>query len=185
MRYPRWVSSSVRNDRSRQHLTVALALTVLASACAHAARPTISGAQLYAQVQVLQTTGQAVVGSVPVRKGQVLTTGSEGQTFLVEQVIENCHGGDPASEVDCTLALLLEQRFIVSDHAPSQRGAPVAHEDRSGSMLTAGVVIGLGVAAAAGLIYGVATCEFAGCKAVFGVPLVLIGGVSLFALGRD
>jgi len=43
----------------------------------------------------------------------------------------------------------------------------------------------LGVAATGGLIYGVATCEFEGCKAVFGVPLVLIGGGALFLLGRD
>ena len=179
------MSFLARPDRHSRRLTLALALSLLASACTHPARPTITGAQLYAQVQVLQTTGQAVIGSVPVRKGQVLTTGAAGQTFLVEQVIEKCHGGDPASEVDCTLSLLLEQRFIVSDHAPTQRAAPVAHEDRSSSMLTAGVVIGLGVAATAGLIYGVATCEFPGCKAVFGVPLVLIGGVALFALGRD
>jgi hypothetical protein len=29
------------------------------------------------------------------------------------------------------------------------------------------------------------TSEFAGCKAAFGVPLVLIGGGALFLLGRD
>jgi hypothetical protein len=47
------------------------------------------------------------------------------------------------------------------------------------------VVIGLGVGDIAGLVYGVATCELEGCKAVFGVPLVLIGGGALFLLGHD
>jgi hypothetical protein len=46
-------------------------------------------------------------------------------------------------------------------------------------------VIGLVVGGTAGLIYGDATCSFAGCKALFTVPLVFIGGAVLFALGRD
>jgi hypothetical protein len=37
---------------------------------------------------------------------------------VVEQVIEKCHGGDPAVDVDCTLTLLLDQRFTVMDHLP-------------------------------------------------------------------
>ena len=51
--------------------------------------------------------------------------------------------------------------------------------------MTGLVVIGLAVAATGGLVYGVATCEFPGCKAVFGVPLVLFGTSALFLLGRD
>ena len=147
---------------------------VMATACSHAARPTVTGAALYAQLPALQATGRATVGAVAVRKEQVLTTGS--QVFLVAQVIENCRGGDPAQDVDCTLALLLEQRFTVHDHAPEPKAQRDADEDQSRSFLTSTVVIGLGVAATAGLVYGAATCEFEGCKAVFGVPLVLIGG---------
>lgn len=167
---------------------LALALTSLAAACAHPARPTVTGAELYAHVQALRDTGQATLGAIVVRKAQVLTTGPEGQSFEVAQVIDHCRGGDPAAEVDCTLALLLDQRFAVVDRIPERR-APKAprpdRSDRSGSALTAVVVIGLGLAATGGLVYGVATCEFPGCKAVFGVPLVLIGTSALFLLGRD
>jgi hypothetical protein len=112
-----------------------------------------------------------------------LTTGSRGQAFLVDQVIEKCRGGDPARDVDCTLALLLDQRFTVMDHLPARRSVTETGEDQRRSIVTVVVVIGLGVAAMGGLAYGVATCEFPGCRAVFGVPLVLIGGGALFLLG--
>jgi hypothetical protein len=165
--------------------SLAVVLISIASGCAHPARPTMTGAELYAQIRPLQETGQATVGQVTIRKDQVLTTGAAGQTFLVEQVIEKCHGGDPGSDVDCTLALLLDQRFTVTDHVPEGRTIKADHEDQSRSIVTSVVVVGLGVAAVSGLVYGVATCEFPGCQAVFGVPLVLIGGAALFMLGRD
>lgn len=164
---------------------LALALTSLTAACARPARPTVTGAELYAHVQALRDTGQVTLGAVSVRKAQILTTGPDGQSFEVAQVIEHCRGGDPAAEVDCTLALLLDQRFAVVDRIPERRAPNAPRPDRSGSALTAVVVIGLGLAAAGGLVYGVATCEFPGCKAVFGVPLVLVGTFSLFLLGRD
>lgn len=160
-----------------------LVLCSIVAACGHPARPTVTGAELYAQVHRLQDAGQATIGSTAVRKGQVLTTG--GQTFVVEQVIDKCRGGDPAADVDCTLTLLLDQRFTVMDHLPQGHPVKADHEDQSSSIVASVVVIGLGVAAIGGLVYGVATCEFAGCKAVFGLPLVLIGGGALFMLGRD
>lgn len=160
-------------------------LCATVTACAHPARPTITGAELYAQLPTLQSTGVATLGAVSVRKGQVLTTRSQAQTFLVDQLIDRCHGGDPAQDVDCTLALLLDQRFTVLDHPPDHAARKADPDDRSGSIVASAAVIGLAVAATAGLIYGVATCEFEGCKAVFGVPLVLIGGGALFLLGRD
>jgi hypothetical protein len=163
---------------------VSISITI-ASACAHPARPTITGRELYAQIPALRDTGQATIGPVSIRKSHVLTTVPEGQVFLVEQVIDQCQGGDPEHDVACTLALLLDQRFSVSDRLPKRREVGRAREDRSGSMLTAAVVVGVGVAAVGGLVYGVATCDFPGCKAVFGVPLVFIGGAALFALGRD
>jgi hypothetical protein len=157
-----------------------LALFVIVSACAAPKRPTVTGAELYAQVETLRTKGEAVVGTVPVRKEHVLAAGD--QTFLVRQVIENCRGGDPAADVDCTLALLVAQRFTVLDRLPTRREPKPDREDRSSSALTSIVVLGLGGAAIGGLVYGVATCEFEGCRAVFGVPLVLVGGALLFAL---
>ena len=164
-----------------------LALIALTSSCARS-RPTVTAADLYAQVAVLQTTGQATVGDVTVRKDQVLTTTAEDQAFWVSQVIEKCRGGDPAADVDCTLALLIGQRFLVMDRMPEARRTPKPrHErdDKSGSFLSSVVVIGLGVAAIGGLAYGAGTCDFAGCKVVFGVPLVLIGGGLLFVLIGD
>jgi hypothetical protein len=155
----------------------------MAAACGHPARPTVTGAELYAQVHTLQDTGQATIRSIAVRKGQVLTTGT--QTFVVEQVIDKCHGGDPAADVDCTLTLLLDQRFTVMDHLPQGHVVKPNHEDQLRSVVASVVIVGLSVAAVGGLVYGVATCEFPGCKAVFGVPLVLVGGGALFLLGRD
>jgi hypothetical protein len=158
---------------------------VLGSACAHPARPTVTGAELYARIGALRDAGEVTIGAVSVRKSQVLVTGRQGQAFYVEQVIESCRGGDPAADVDCTLALLLDQRFTVHDRMPTLKGTKAEREDRSRSLLTSLVVVGAFVAIAGGLGYGVATCEFPGCKAVFGVPLVLIGGSALFLLGRD
>jgi hypothetical protein len=142
----------------------------------------VTGADLYARLDVLRKTGKAVVGTVAVRKDQVLSTGRDGQAFVIDQVIENCRGGDPALDVDCTLALLVHQRFTVLDRIPDRRGPKPEREDRSRSALTAIVVTSLGAAAIGGLIYGVATCEFEGCRAVFGVPLVFVAGGVAFAL---
>lgn len=170
----------------RRPLAVALAVVVAVAACAKPRAPTVTGAQLYAQVGVLQAAGTVTIDGVTVGREHFLTTGREGQIFVVAQVIERCRGGDPTADVDCTLALLLEQRFAVHERAPTRKAVKEAEpEDRSGSALTAIVVAGLGVAATGGLIYGVATCEFPGCKVVFGLPLALFGATALLLLGRD
>ena len=157
-------------------------LVLVALACGGAPRPTVTGAELYSRVEALHATGAATVGAITIRREQMLVR--DGQTFVVSQVIENCRGGDAAHDLDCALALLLDQRFTVVDHAPDAKSS--AHgEDRSGSALSAVAVVALGVAATGGLVYGVATCSFPGCKAVFGVPLVFIGGAALFMLGKD
>lgn len=156
-----------------------------AAGCAHA-RPTVAGGDLYARVHALQTAGQVTIGTVVVRADQTLVTTSAAQPFLVSQLVARCRGGDPTLDVDCTLALLVAERFTVHDHAPAARDVRVgAHEDRSSSILVSAAVVGLALAATGGLVYGVATCEFAGCEAVFGVPLVLVAGGALFLLGRD
>ena len=142
--------------------------------------------RLYAQLPALRDAGRATVGRVEIRTDQVLLTGRDGQVFLVAQVIDRCRGGDPTADVDCTLALLLDQRFSVADHAPApSTSGPAAHEDRSSSILSSAAVIGIGLGAIGGLVYGVAACKFPGCRAVFGVPLVFVGAGMLFLLGRD
>jgi len=161
---------------------VLAAAVALVAACGHA-RPTVTGAELYAQVHALQATGRATIGAMAVRKGQVLASGD--QVFVVEQVIDRCRGGDPATDVDCTLALLLDQRFTVLDHAPQGHASHADGEDRSASMITSGVVVGVAVAAAGGLVLGAATCDFPGCKYVFGVPIVFLAGAALIYFGRD
>lgn len=157
-----------------------LLLVVMLVACGRAHRPTISGAELYAQVVPLRDTGAVTIRDITVRKEQALVTSS--QQFLVAQLIEGCKGGDPAAEVDCALALLVAENFEVLDHLREARRNKEPGEDRSRSAITSGVVLGLAAAATAGLVYGVVTCEFEGCKAVFGVPLVFIGGGALFLL---
>ena len=156
-----------------------LVLHVIISGC-RPARPTITGAELYARLPALRDTGETTVGAVLIRKNHVLTSGPV-QVFVVEQVIEKCRGGDPAADVDCTLALLLDQRFTVMDHWPERKSVKAAPEDRSGSAMSSFVVIGFGVGAIAGLGYGAATCEFPGCEVVFGLPLVLVAGAVAFA----
>lgn len=176
---------------SLARVALAAALAIGAAACgARHHAPTITGRELYAQVPALRDAGRVTVGRVEIRTDQVLITGRNGQVFSVAQVIDGCRGGDPAADVDCTLALLVDQRFSVADHAPApDTPAPAARADRSASIITSVVasvaVIGLSVGAVGGLVYGVATCKFPGCKAVFGVPLVLVGGGMLFLLGRD
>ena len=76
-------------------------------------------------------------------------------------------------------------RCTVLDHAPQGPAAKAGGDDQSRSIVSSAVIVGLGVAAVGGLVYGIATCEFAGCKYVFGVPLVFVGGAALFMLGRD
>jgi hypothetical protein len=156
-------------------------LVVMLVACGGRARhPTITGAELYAQVGALRETGMTTLRGVTIRKDQALATSS--QQFLVAQLIDGCKGGDPAADVDCALALLVAESFEVLDRLREGTLKKEPGEDRSRSAITSGVVLGLAAAATAGLVYGVATCEFEGCKAVFGVPLVLVGGGVLFAL---
>lgn len=177
-----------RMRATRPLVVLALAMIVLsasAAGCARPTRPTVTGAELYARIQAIRDTGQATIGSVSIRKDQVLTTGPGGQSFGVAQVIEKCRGGDPAGDVDCTLALLLDQQFLVMDYPPEHKPVAADREDRSASVLSSVAVVGLATAAVGGLVYGVATCEFPGCEAVFGVPLVLVGGAALFVLASD
>jgi hypothetical protein len=156
-------------------------LVVMLFACGGRARhATITGAELYAQVGPLRDTGSATIRDVTIRKDQALATAS--QQFLVAQLIESCKGGDVSSDVDCALALLVAENFEVLDRLREGKPRTEPGEDRSRSAITSGVVLGLAAAAAVGLVYGAATCEFEGCKAVFGVPLVLVAGGVLFVL---
>src|ERR1700689_2196289 len=95
--------------------------------CAHPARPTITGAELYAQLAALRDNGRVTIGAIEVRRDQYLVTlGEDRQVFPVESTVAGCHGGDADADVDCTLALLRAQRFAVMDTVAD---AKHAHDD--------------------------------------------------------
>jgi hypothetical protein len=154
----------------------------LLAACAHAPPPTVTGAQLYAQVAELQTTGAATVGNVRVFETSVLTNGADGPSYVVKQVIDHCKGGDPTADIDCTLALLVGESFGVTDHVPVRRDSLKSDNKAGGPALSAGALLGVAAGISAGLVYGLVACDFPGCKAVFGVPLALVGGATLFGI---
>lgn len=142
--------------------------------CAHGPRTSIAGADLYAQVKTLQANGRIVVtantGQIEVARSQVLVIdGDPPQVYVIADIIENCRGGSPVDDPDCTLALLYNQRFLVRNEAPKPRKRPGEQEEDS-PMVKFTIA---SVAIAAPLTWGVATCEFDGCKWIFGIPLGL------------
>ena len=158
-------------------VVVAIAVT---AGCMHAAPPTISGADLYAQVQALRAQGRVTVAASPdplvVRTDQVLVSADGvSQAFEVSQIIERCRGGNPELDVDCTLALLRGQRFRVANTMPTHDEPRVSGRASSGGKVVLGAI-----AIGAPLTYGVARCDFPGCQVVFGIPLAL--GACLLAL---
>jgi hypothetical protein len=129
-------------------------VATLVAGCARRTGPIVDGADLYAQV--------AEVRGVTVRREQVLVTERvDGLIFLV---------GDAG--------LAARTSLLLRDEAPQRQ--PTAVVPRN--VPTALVALTLVGSAISGLSYGIATCEFEGCKAVFGLGLVLIGGAALFAL---
>jgi hypothetical protein len=172
-------------SRSRLASRVALAAVMAVAACARPARPTIIGADLYAQVQRLQAAGEvelpaAPTGTLHVGTGHWLATATSApQVFSVRELIAGCRGGDPEQDLDCTLALLGEQRFTVLTRPPAPARSVADPDDPDGADragVLAGVppvVVGALVTGAIGapLIYGLTVCEFPGCKVVFGLPL--------------
>ncbi len=149
---------------------------LLAFACAHPAAPTISGAELYAQVGALRADGRATVGSLEVRRDQYLVASSTDQVFAVDQVLARCTGAGLDADPDCTLALVRDLRFRVVDRAPtpSTRKADDGMSAQHKAQL-------ISLAVAAPLTYGAFACNFAGCWAIFTVPLVLDAAFLLIA----
>jgi len=91
----------------------------------------------------------------------------------------------PPGERDAASRRHAEVAGAMGSNLNLRRPAAAKQDDRSGSMLSSVAVITFAVAATGGLIYGGATCDFPGCKVVFGGPLLLLGGAALFTLGRD
>lgn len=151
--------------------SVALALAV--SGCTHAGRPTITGAALYGQLVPLSRFGRATVqGSdahpVVVHYGQLLV--ADVGTYALDELVKNC----PEQQFDdtgvCLLESQLDTRFRVYD-TPKDATSTAHRNDRGLSWRGKATITGLVLAAP--LALGVATCDFAGCQALFGVPLAL------------
>ena len=143
--------------------TVALAVGC-ALACRHAP-PTITGAQIYAQLAALHADGRADVGGIQLRRDQYLIADATSQVFPVTTAITGCTGDAIDADTDCPLALVPDLAFRVSDTEPTA----TSHEPTEPSWLWKARfgLLGAGV----GLTAGVVACGFPGCKAVFGVPL--------------
>ena len=172
---------------SSRWILPAFAAVAVFAGCAHPAAPTFSGADLYARIPELLNKGHVTVPANPrpveVRADQVLVAADGGSMFELRVVLTGCQGGDPEHDAECTLATLRGQRFRVTNAMPAS-AAPRAHPDDGlsfgGKALIAALVIG------APLTYGLASCSFAGCKALFGVPLALDACfLALATLGPD
>jgi len=164
-----------------------MAVVAVVAGCAHHQGPTFAGADLYAQVQVLQDKGHATVPASPhpveVRTGQILVSVDGGSQYEIDPLIARCHGGDPGHDNECMLAQLRGQRFRVTKAVPE--GKP-PHADAGGKMSFRAKALIVALVIGAPLTYGLAKCGFAGCHAVFGVPLVLDAGfLTLATLGPD
>jgi hypothetical protein len=150
-----------------------LAILLLAS-CAHPNRPTIAGAELYAQHGALARDGHvALAGSdakpVDVRYGQLLVSDDAQLTVAVDALVKNCPDQPEDETSVCALADLRDRRFRVVDQTVPSSARAVDDDDLGfrGKLLITGLAI------AAPLTYGVAACNFPGCRALFGVPLGL------------
>jgi hypothetical protein len=158
-------------------------IVLVVASCAHPNRPTIAGAELYANLDALARYGHvALAGSntkpVEVRYGQLLVTEDAQLTVAVDALVRNC----PAQQIDetnmCPLADLQDRRFRVVDQP---RPSPAVADDNTGLSFRAKFGIA-GVAIALPLTYGVVACGFPGCQPLFGVPLALDAVFMLFGL---
>ena len=143
----------------KQILVLAFVMMTAVGCAAKQTAPTIRGIDLYAHVGELDATGRAHVLSshdvVEICRDQFLVDRSRGQIFVVEQLVAGCDGLDILADVDCTLALVADQRFTVEDAPPTPR--PPRGEDDEGddispinkarlTLLVAGVAMGVGAA---------------------------------------
>lgn len=151
---------------------VILAIALLAVGCAASPRTTISGGDLYARASQLRAQGQVAMPTsanttIQLRVDQYLVDRSRDQVFHVWEVVKDCHGNAMSEDVDCTVALLRDQRFVVSDKMPTPRKAPSEEGSDLSGINKARLVM---VAAGTAMAIGAAKCEaFEGCKGLLGI----------------
>ncbi len=153
-----------------KQLLVAIALLVVG--CAGAPKQaTIGGNELYARASELREQGRVVVQSsnhqpVEVRLEHYLIDRSRDQIFHVREVVAGCYGNSMEEDTDCTVALMRDQRFVLSDHIPQPKGFKGEEEDIS-EINKARIVL---LAAGTAMAVGAAKCDaFDGCKELLGI----------------
>ncbi len=152
---------------------VVIAIALLVVGCAGAPKQaTIGGNDLYARANELREQGRVMLPSsrapVEVRLEDYLIDRSRDQIFHVREIVEGCHGNSLAEDTDCTVALMRDQRFVVSDHIPAQKRLPGTDEgnDISGVNKARLVLLAAGTAMAV----GAAKCEvFEGCGSLLAI----------------
>jgi hypothetical protein len=142
-------------------------------ACAHAQPPTVTGAQVYAQLANLSGAGRATVGAVELHRGQYLVADA------TSQMISQCNGEGVERDPECALALVPDLAFRVTD------AMPVPHQHGDDHLSFAWKVRIAALVVAAPLTVGLIATSFPGHEAVFGVPLVLDACALLLTLGPD
>lgn len=151
---------------------VILAIALLVVGCAGAKQATISGGDLYARASQLREQGQVAMPTsanttIQVRLDQYLVDRSRDQVFHVREVVAGCHGNSLAEDSECTVALMRDQRFVVSDRMPTQRALPNDEGSDISGINKARLVM---VAAGTAMAIGAAKCEaFDGCKGLLGI----------------
>jgi hypothetical protein len=151
---------------------VILAIALLVVGCAGAPKTTISGADLYARANSLREQGHVAMPTsartvITLRTDQYLVDRSRDQVFQVWEIVAGCHGNSLEQDPDCTVALMQEQRFVVSDNAPAPR-KPISEEGSDISGLNKARLVLL--AAGTAMAIGAAKCEaFDGCGEVLGI----------------
>ncbi len=156
-------------------------LAVALAGCAHAARPVVTGQELYAKLDELADHGKVTLTSteakaVTVKFGQVLETEDARESYTLETLVKNCRGQQFDETGTCLLELLQTQRFRVRDRPPEK----IAKGTPENEGLSRGWTILLGATAiAVPLTAGAVACESDDCKALMYVGL---GADALLAL---
>lgn len=152
-------------------LILAIAIS-LAVGCGASRQTTISGVDLYAGASQLREQGQVAMRTsanttIQLRLDQYLVDRSRDQIFHVREVVEGCHGNSLAEDTDCTVALMRDQRFVVSDDVPAQRKLPNEEGGDISGINKARLVL---LTAGTAMAIGAAKCDaFDGCKGLLGI----------------
>lgn len=140
--------------------------------CAGARPATIHGNDLYARASELREQGEVSVPTsnhktVVVHANQYLVDRSADQVFQVRDVVAGCYGNSLAEDTECTLALLRDHRFVVTDKYPEPRRVK-GDESRDISDLNKARLVLL--TAGTAMAIGAAKCDaFDGCQELLGI----------------